>query len=69
MVKKRKMEHDGNCYFELFLKSSVSNIPLKKTAASVERIYERHIFALQREHILFSSSSHTVVSATLAAEK
>ena len=63
------MEHDQNCYFELFLKSSVSNIPLKKTASSVEGIYERHIFALQREHILFSSSSQTVVSATLAAEK
>ena len=66
MAKKRKMEHDRNCYFEL---SSVFNIPLKKTASSVERTYERHIFALQREHILFSSSSHTVVSATLAAEK
>lgn len=63
------MEHDQNCYFELFLTSSVSNIPLKKTVSSVERIYERHIFTLQREHILFSSSSHTVVSATLAAEK
>ena len=49
MVKKRKMEHDRNCYFELFLKSSVSNIPLKKTASSVERIYtaERTYFVFE----------------------
>ena len=53
MVRKRKMEHDRNCYFELFLKSSASNIPLKKTASSVERIYERHIYTAERTYFVF----------------